>query len=177
MEEKALFVWVEGPDDLRFFKWVVQPVLETKYRSVQVVQYSEETPAMVKNFLRTIAQMGNAYIFVSDADDAPCITSKKARLKEKFGDALDEAKILVVKREIESWYFAGLNAKKVRALGIRHNYPYTDAISKEDFNNAMPGRFTSRTDFMIEILKVFSLEEAKGRNDSLRYFVEKYLAE
>ncbi len=177
MEEKTLFVWVEGPDDLRFFTWVVQPVLETKYRRVQIVQYSEKTPPKVKNFLRTIPQMGNAYIFVSDADDAPCITARKMRLKEKYGAALDEANIVIIRREIEGWYFAGLDADKFRGLGVRRNYPHTDTLSKEDFNNAIPNRFSSRTDFMIEVLKVFSLEEALERNNSIKYFTEKYLAD
>jgi len=39
----------------------------------------------------------------------------------------------------------------------------------------IPKKFTSRIDFMSEILKKFSIEIAKQKNNSFQYFVEKYM--
>ena len=36
--------------------------------------------------------------------------------------------------------------------------PFTDDLTKEDFNRLIPGKFDSRIDFMFEILKYFSID-------------------
>ena len=82
-------------------------------------------------------------------------------------------KIIVVVKEIESWYLAGLDNKVCKQLKIK-NFPNTEKVTKEEFNSLIPKKFTSRIDFMLEILKNFSIEIAKKKNTSFRYFVEKY---
>ena len=49
-----------------------------------------------------------------------------------------------------------------------------DNITKEKFDALIPKKFTSRIDFMLEILKNFSIEIAKQKNNSFKYFIEKY---
>ena len=46
----------------------------------------------------------------------------------------------------------------------------TDNITKEKFDKLIPKRFASRIDFMSEMLKLFSIEEAKRKNKSFKYF-------
>ena len=172
--KKRLYIWVEGPDDRRFFEHIARPLLLSGHESVLIREYSGETPDFIRKFLKTITNMGDRYIFVTDMDDAPCITAKKARLQQEYNE-IDQACVLVVRREIESWYLAGLDAKQFRQLRIR-NFRNTESVSKEQFNlQYQRTGFASRIDLMSEILKVFSLDEARERNNSLRYFIEKYL--
>ena len=91
--------------------------------------------------------------------------------KKSYGD---KDKIIVVIKEIESWYLAGLDNEVCRQLKI-NNFADTDNVTKEKFNALIPKKFTSRIDFMLEILKNFSIEIAKQKNNSFRYFVEKYV--
>jgi hypothetical protein len=50
----------------------------------------------------------------------------------------------------------------------------TEDISKKQFNNLIPKGFDSRIDFMLEILKYFSIKIAKQKNKSFRYFLQKH---
>lgn len=104
------------------------------------------------------------------------MTEKKREIKKEFRN-IDENKIIVVIKEIESWYLAGLNdenAKKFKISPVK--IKTTDSITKEQFNNLIPRKFRySRMDFMIEILKCFSIEMGRQRNKSFRYFADKYI--
>ena len=84
---------------------------------------------------------------------------------------------MVVCREIESWYLAGLNDDSRRKIKIRRRFNKTDSISKEQFDRMMPERFVSRIDFMQEIMKLFDRETASTKNTSFEYFMRKYKEE
>jgi hypothetical protein len=79
----------------------------------------------------------------------------------------------VVIKEIESWYYAGLSPESVQNLTVP-NLPFTDDLTKEDFNRLIPKKYDSRIDFMFEILKSFSIDTARKKNHSFRFFVERY---
>jgi hypothetical protein len=79
---------------------------------------------------------------------------------------------MVVIKEIESWYIAGLRDIESKKFGIQ-TFSTTDSLTKENFSNLIPKRYDSRLDFMIEILKNFSAETAKQKNKSFRYCIEK----
>ena len=97
---------------------------------------------------------------------------KKQKIQGKLRN-IDKTRIIVVIREIESWYLAGLDGINCRKLGVRP-FNITDNITKEQFNNMLPEKFDSRIDFMLEILKCFSIDKAKEKNRSLKYFLEKH---
>ena len=174
MEYERLFIWVEGEDDLRFFNRIIKPAFEGKYNLVEVRAYAALKREKVSNYLRSIKAMDAAYIFVTDMNQAPCITARKEEIEGKFRNA-DKDKVIVVMKEIESWYLAGLDevsSKKCRILPCNT----TDNITKEQFNNLIPKNFeSSRIDFMQEILKYFKVEVAKQKNESFRYFLEDFL--
>ena len=123
----------------------------------------------VDNFLKSIKSMKASYdyIFTTDINNTPCITAKKQEIQDKLSN-IDISRIIVVIKEIESWYLAGSGEKYSK------NISNTDSISKEQFNNFIPKKFDSRIDFMLEILKYFRIEMAKHKNKSFRYFVDKY---
>jgi len=169
---KQLFIFTEGPDDQRFFEGVVKPLFEKKYDHVKVCLYSEEKDEKCKKFLRNIKSMDADYIVAGDIDDSPCITHKKQKVQAKFGN-LEEDRIILVIREIESWYLAGIDDQCAKKLRMR-SFETTDNLTKETFNEATPRRFDSRVDFMVELLKFFDSEIAKQKNKSFRYFFEKH---
>jgi len=169
---KRLFIWVEGEDDIRFFNRIIKPVLEEKYNSVEVIKYAKLKGEYKDKFLKSIKAMNAGYIYVTDINDAPCITAKKQKIQNELKN-IDEDRIAVVIKEIESWYLAGLDNKESKNLRIR-TLSTTDNIVKKQFNSLIPKKFYSRIDFMLEILKYFSIKVAKQKNRSFKYFIRKH---
>ena len=175
MGYKRLFIWVEGNDDKRFFDKIIAPKLQKKYNFVKTILYATLKKERIDSYIKSIKAMGAEYIFLTDINSSSCVTAKKQKIQNKLKN-IDEEKIIVVIKEIESWYLSGLDDKASRKLGIR-TYNVTDSITKEQFNSLIPKKFDSRIDFMLEILKNFSIKIAKRKNRSFRYFIEKYNCE
>ena len=172
MAYERLYILVEGDDDKRFFDAIIKPVFEKQYDSVAVWKYAQKKNSKVSSFLKSIKGMNANNIFVSDINLAPCVTAKKQDIQDKFNE-LDKDRIIIVKREIESWYLAGLDDATAGRFSISHQGS-TDNATKEQFNDLIPKKFDSRIDFMQEILKCFSIETGKQKNTSFRYFFKKH---
>lgn len=170
--KKRLFILVEGEDDVRFFGRIIKPLFVSRYESVEIIPYASIKRVKVNNFLKSVRQMNNDYIFVADIDSERSVRDKKQILYSHF-DNISGHSIVIVIKEIESWYYAGLSAVAARALGVEERLA-TDEMFKEEFNSLMPRNFDSRIDFMFEILKSFSLETAILKNYSFKFFVERY---
>lgn len=184
---RTLYILVEGRDDERFFERVIGPIFEETYNHVQCWQYSQQEEGKVNSYLYSIRAMQAAgaadLIIVADLDESPCVTDRKERTLSRFrslsigNDRLTGVRlaprVLIVCREIESWYLAGLTDNDCRKLGIPRIFKNTDHLSKEQFLGLMPERFGSKTEFMLEILQVFDHETARSRNRSFRYFMQK----
>ena len=173
MGYKRLFIWVEGEDDVRFFNKIIKPLLEKKYSLVEVRSYARMAIKKMNGFLRSIKAMNAEYIYVTDINDAPCITAKKQQIQSQLKNITKE-RIVVVRKEIESWYLAGIGDAHSEKLKIR-SFRNTDSVSKEYFDNLLPRGFDSKIDFMLEILKYFSIKTARQKNKSFRYFIDNYV--
>lgn len=172
MGYRRLFIWVEGEDDERFFEKIMKPKLQKKYNFIETIRYATLKNEKIDNFLKSIKAMGADYIYVTDINDLPCVSAKKQKIQNKIRN-IDGDRIIVVRKEIESWYLAGLDnigSKKIKICTFR----ITDTITKEQFNSLIPKKFDSRIDFMLEILKIFSIDIAKQKNKSFRHCIEKY---
>lgn len=174
MPYKRLYIWIEGDDDERFFDGIIKPKLQSKYDYVGFWQYAQVKEEKNNNFLNSIKAMGADYIFVADINSAQCVTVKKQKVDIKN---IDRDRIIILIKEIESWYLAGLDSKNAKKFRIApHRIRTTDNVIKEQFDNLIPEKFDdSRIDFMSEILKHFCIETAKVKNKSFNYFVRKYL--
>jgi hypothetical protein len=171
---KKLYIFVEGDDDNRFFNRIVKNLFKNSYNEIEIREYSQKTSEYINAFLESIRKMGAEYICQSDLDNAPCASKRKEKVKEKFS-SFEENRIIVVKTEIESWYLALLDDNTCRKFKIKlSKIKNTDHITKEQFNALIPKKFDSRVDFMVEILDCASIETAKQRNTSFKYFVDKY---
>jgi hypothetical protein len=170
--KKRLFILVEGEDDIRFFGRVIKPLFISRYDSVEIFPYASIKRQKVNNFLKSVAQMKNDYIFVADIDTERSVRDKKQILYHWFSN-IGGGNIVIVIREIESWYYAGLPDEVLQKHGLPP-LPSTDDLTKEDFNALIPLSFDSRIDFMFEILKSFSTGIAARHNRSFRFFVERY---
>lgn len=171
---KLLILFVEGGDDTRFAESVLLPLLEPRFDHVQIYQYAEEKPVEVRDFINTISRLPNwSYIFIADFDQGPCVTQRKSRLTNRYGN-LNTERILIVKREIESWYLAGLDASSCSELGISI-FGDTNDVTKEQFDHIKPPRLP-RAAFIEEVLNRFSTETARGRNESFDYAMGKHFS-
>ncbi len=173
MEYLILYVFVEGEDDERFFNKIIKPRLLNmgNYDYVKVMTYANEEPEWLFDFINSIKKMNANYIYTRDFNKAPCITYGKQSIQKKLTN-VDKNKIIVVVKEIESWYLAGLSDKYSKKLKISL-FRNTNDITKEEFNNLIPKKF-ERRDFMVETLKFFNIEIAMRKNGSFKYFIDKY---
>lgn len=165
---KGLFIFVEGTDDERLFSAIVKPHFEHRYDWVSIQTYAQTSPKKTAAFISNIKKMGADYLLIADIDHFPCVTSVKQKLKDK-APSLDDEHIAIVVREIEGWYLAGLDEANARVLGAP-SLASTDEIDKERFDSMLLGRYDSRIDLMVEVLKLFSIEIAKKKNSSFRRF-------
>ncbi len=173
MSYKRLFIFVEGPNDKRFFSDIIKPILKNVYNWVDIIEYARETEKRRKSFINGIKSMNADYLFIGDINTKPCITAKKEYLIARHGN-IDSRKILIVVKEIESWYLAGLREDGCRKLGLS-SFMNTNDLTKEDFNSLQPKKFDSKIDFMVEIINNFCLDTAKIKNLSFKYFCKNYL--
>lgn len=172
MQFKRLFVWVEGEDDRRFFDKIIKPKLNNKYHFIETICFATMKIEKVDKYIKSVKEMDEDYIYVVDINNVQCVNLKKQIIKNRLKN-IDSDRIVVVIKEIESWYLAGIDEKTSLRLKIRE-FNNTNNITKEVFNKLIPRRFDSRIDFMLEILKNFSIEVARRKNKSFKYFIDKY---
>lgn len=170
---KRLVVWVEGDRDKRFFETVVKPILAPAFGQVLVREYKQTRPTLIKKLLSSMSHEGFDHIFVTDMNSAPCATIRKQKVKERY-PSLRDREIIVVSKEIESWYLAGLTSEGETTLRVKCP-ALTNNLAKEDLDRLRPSRFDSDLDFLLELLKFFDGTVACKRNRSFDYFHRKLL--
>ena len=169
MPYTRLYLLVEGDDDARFVERTVIPKLSSRYDFVQAWKFAQKKPEKVNAFLRSIKAMGADYLLLGDINTYPCFPKKKKALLQAFTE-LESRNTLVVVREIEGWYLAGL--RDDNSLGVRAPTD-TSGLTKEQFNATMPRSYDSRIAYMIEVLKHFDIRTATTRNLSFHYFANR----
>jgi hypothetical protein len=163
-----LFIFVEGDDDEMFFDKMVK-----NYLACSIKQYARKPKHKIADYLFNLKRMNADYLLVGDINMKPCITAKKQDLSRIYKLEMD--KILIVRKEIESWYLAGLDEAHCKQFGIPVVRD-TQKVDKERFEHEfIPKKFKdNKKDFLNEILRVYSIETAKQKNASFKYFADKY---
>jgi hypothetical protein len=171
----GLYIFVEGDRDEVFFERIVKPRLVDRYNNIIVVKYAQKGIEYIKSYIRSILSMNADYIFIADIDNSPCKTAKKEELRRRFPN-LEQNKIIIVVKEIESWYLAGLDREACEELGIEC-FDNTDSITKEDFKHIYSNSIHSRRpeiDFYLNIIENYDIDIAKRKNRTFRYFCDKF---
>ena len=170
---RLMWIFVEGGDDRVFVDQVLRPMLENEYDYVDVWEYAQQTHEKTGDFIRSMHSVNADYLFLRDIDTCPCVTERKQDLLKAYGKRIDLARAVVVVKEIESWYLAGLDDENRQTFGISPNqHRHTDGLTKEQFEALMPAKFDSVLDFMNEILHRFDVDTAKSRNRSFGYLMD-----
>lgn len=166
-----IYFFVEGNDDLRFIENIIKPKLKKKYKNIYIVKYRNEKMIKINSYIKSIKNMKTKYIFISDLNSSPCVTHKKGKILQNYSE-LENDNIIIVKKEIESWFLAGIDEKflyKNKKKYIKN----TENISKEQFNSIIPKSIDFRNDFIFKLFEIYNFEIALTRNESLKYFYEK----
>ncbi|MEJ5258574.1 MAG: hypothetical protein WHS88_00100 [Anaerohalosphaeraceae bacterium] len=170
MGYRRLYFLVEGYTDKKFVEEVFRSLLAGRYDHIQGWEYSKKSPQEIRKFISSIRSMGADFFILTDINSAVCKTSKKRELCEKWEVASLEDRMIVVVREIEGWYLAGMSEDLCRRSKV--SLSSTDSLTKESFDKLVPkGR--SPIDFRTEILKNYSLETAKRKNTSFGYLCKR----
>ena len=169
---RMLWLLVEGADDRRFCRDILIPVFQTTFDHVQAWEYSQRRPVERARILRSIGSMNADYILFGDIDERPCVTVTKETITNQFA-GLTWDRIVVVRREIEAWYLAGLDEAACGDLGLGQ-VSDIDSITKEQFDQLVGGR-VNHTNTMVEILERYDVEVARQRSPSFGYFWQKHV--
>ena len=168
---KKLSIWVEGDRDRRFFENIIEPLFYKSFDKVEILEYRCTKTQTVNTIIRKTKGQ-NDYIFTKDMDFPTCMGRKKDSIIKKYPSIISN-KIIIVKKDIEGWYLAGLSNETCKELGLKP-HSTTDDVTKSEFNSIRPKEFDSDIDFRMEILRNYDIDLAKTKNKSLRYFLKKY---
>lgn len=168
---KKLYIWVEGDRDRRFFQNIIEPLFKNRFDKIAVTPYRNMKKQDVNSIIKK-TKGENDYIFTKDMDYPTCMGRKKESIVEAYSN-INRNKIVIVEMDIEGWYLAGLSKESCEELEIKYDVT-TNRMTKSEFNSIRPKKFTSDIDFRMEILKKYDLNVAKSKNQSIRYFLNKY---
>lgn len=180
MTSKHIYIFLEGDDDSRFFDYIIKPLLEAKGCCTEYVYQSKMKRISRAKFIMSIKNYASKdFIFAKDVDVYPCVSSRKENIKKEFGESIDDNRIVVVAKTIESWYLAGVDARTLRRLHIKVDDinkidRSTNTIDKAQFNGFFP-RDMVRAEIMCKLLEHYDIEVAKRRNKSFNYFIDKFI--
>ena len=111
--------------------------------------------------------------------DIPVYLLRKESIKNELSGKVDDDRILVVAKVIESWYLAGADEKTLKKLRIKRDNieritKSTDTIDKIQFDEFFP-KTIPRSEIMSKLLENYNVDIAEKRNKSFNYFMKKFM--
>lgn len=168
MSSDTLYLFIEGDDDERLFRSVLWSGLSNYYSEIKTIQWVEKKDEYVNNYLKSIKAMKQDYIFCTDLDE--CTPEQKVDKITKKRFCVEVGRLYIVAKAIESWYIAGIDPKMAKRLGLCRHPKGCENVCGRMFSSIRPKRFETDTDFMIEILKAYSVALARKNNKSFDHF-------
>lgn len=174
-----LYIFVEGQWDKLFFDkklhWKIREM--GRYSDVIIRQYANTPNETISKYVRSFIQNNDTCWFVGDIDkvnpasDNP-IADASTELQQKYSLS-PEISIIIIVKNIEHWYCAGINDEAAEALEI-WQWSQDGKCNKMQFESKRPKKFSNETDFRSEMLKKFDYEVAQ-RNTSFADFMSEYI--
>lgn len=135
-KDKALRIFVEGEYDTLFFDTIIRPRLIEQYIDVQCIEYARREPSEVRKKLKTFHKIQYYdHWFVADLDQHTEVEDKISKIKNKYGEYAEP--IIIVKSEIECWYFSGLSDNVLHELKMAF-VENTELLDKEQIIKRFP---------------------------------------
>ena len=177
---KRIYIFIEGDADKRFFEEIIKNLILKKriYEKVHIRQWRQKKEEVVCNLIHMFEEKECKVVFVRDydkvANNPEHIKSNISLLKEETVQKYkikSKNDIYIVIRKIEGWYLAGIKNSLLKKYNIKP-IENTININKKHFDKLKP-KGMSKSEFFIEITKNFSVKNAKKKNSSFRFFLEK----
>ncbi len=159
-----IYVFIEGPDDTRFFKRFF-------HSNAKYIEYAKMKKDKLKQYINSIISMKLEYVFFADSDGK--------RTDERIDDIITKYpfiqrdKVHVVCYEIESWYYSGVDDFYCRKNGKFKYIHNTNQLNKEKFNSIISVVRKSRLQIMIDMLENYQVDLAQSRNQSFADFYKR----
>lgn len=157
-----VYIFVEGLDDENFVNAVIPDI-------DKIIRYKSMPEEKVLSYIQTFVGMNKEIIYFVDLDNHDKNGVIKT-VKKKFN--IDESTIVVVIKEIECWYLAGLKESDRIKLKIKKAPFDTSPLDKEKINSLSKKK---HSELLIDLLSVFDKTTALKRNESFKEFYNTHL--
>ena len=175
--EKRLAILVEGNRDEDFISWIVKPIMMGlgKYRDVITYKFQRIPKHINEGYIEAVISMNDDVLCLTDIKGFQRKDHKKEQVQRDHIGNIGDDKVIVVIKEIESWYLAGASKLCCRRLRIGY-YDRTDNVDKNKFHEIIAHtKFKPRWVCCLEMLRNYDVTQAKQRNKSFNCFHENYL--
>ncbi len=167
----ALFL-VEGPDDDRFVKDVLEPRMD---EHAEVFKYSERPNELVDQTITLLAGEHDSHYYLTDLDrgndergDCTNCDQRETHERSRY-DIGSSFGILVAVDAVEGWYLAGVPDWMANEMAV---YPPNDTthVGKDEFTEVFcDSEYERQEQLKIEIAQNYDYDLARERNDSFDY--------
>jgi len=169
----VIYFFVEGPDDRDFIDRLLKPMLGKGVGGVLAITYAKGG-IKAERYLRS--QQCSSYICLGDKDDRECFTVARTYIRRIVGLEIEDSRVVIVSKSIESWYLAGADHEMCKKYGIRYEQS-VDNINKGIFKSYCSKAELLHRQLVQNLTESYCFETALSRSSSLRYLFAKILPE
>lgn len=176
--KKRLAILIEGNREEDFIRRIVEPIMIEVEKYCEVITYKfPKVPKHINEiYVRTVLDMNDDILCLTDITGFRSKRDKKERVQQDHVGNIGDDKVIVIIREIESWYLAGVSRSCCRRLRIDY-YHVTDNIGKEEFHEIIAkSKFKPRWVCCLEMLRNYDVTLAKQKNRSFNCFYDNHLS-
>ena len=168
---KKVLLLVEGDDDSRFIKKIIIPIINNFYSNVSVREYIQLNKKLREILINNYERNGDDIFVFADYDNTTCISNKIKSVRKNY-NFTNSLKIFIVKKEIESWYIAGIDD----ALLIKYKLSPiedTENLSKK-FIDHIGTQDDSILECKLQLLKSYSITKQRTETRALNIVLKNY---
>jgi len=176
--KNRLAILIEGNREEDFIKWIVKPIMigAGKYCEVITYKFPRVPKHINESYVRTVLDMNDDILCLTDITGFRSKRDKKEQVQRDHVGNIGDNKVIIVIREIESWYLAGVRQSYCRRLRIDY-YNVTDNIGKKEFHEIIAkSKFKPRGVCCLEMLRNYDVTLAKQKNRSFNCFHDNHLS-
>lgn len=177
VDNSKLICLVEGNREIDFVINILRKEFTQlgKYSVVEAYKYKNVKKDENIKYINIMLSIGWDILCFADINSSRCVRTRKSKLIREDTGVVPKNRIVVIRKEIESWYLAGLDEHCCRKLGIV-NLGMTDTINKDKCHQLIAkSKYRPREACMQEILKNFNMISGKEKNKTFSHFCQKHL--